>query len=162
MHLTIVLRQSLMLLAILAITYLAAGIGALGSMNAASFYSELQLPGFAPPAWVFGPVWSALYTLMALAAWLVWRSSKHSKPALWLYYGQLAVNALWSWLFFAWYLGAMAFANILLLLPLIVATAWCFWRHNKLAGMLLVPYLLWVSFAAALNFSICQLNPGVL
>ena len=72
------------------------------------------------------------------------------------------MNALWSWLFFAWYLGALAFANILVLLALIIATALCFWRYNKLAGLLLVPYLLWVSFAAVLNFSIWQLNPGVL
>ncbi|HAW94601.1 MAG: sensory protein [Rheinheimera sp.] len=162
MHLTIVLRQTLMLLAILALTYLAAGIGALGSINAATFYRELQLPGFAPPAWLFGPVWTALYTLMAIAAWLVWRSSPHSKAVLWLYFIQLVVNALWSWLFFAWYLGALAFANILVLLALIIATALCFWRYNKLAGLLLVPYLLWVSFAAVLNFSIWQLNPGVL
>lgn len=162
MHLTILLRQGLMLLTLLALTYLAAGIGALGSINAASFYRELQLPAFAPPAWLFGPVWTLLYTLMAIAAWLVWRSTKQHRAALGLYFAQLAVNALWSWLFFAWYQGALAFANILLLLPLIIATALCFWRQNKLAGLLLVPYLLWVSFAAVLNFSIWQLNPGVL
>ncbi|WP_214000595.1 TspO/MBR family protein [Arsukibacterium sp.] len=162
MHLTILLRQGLMLLTLLALTYLAAGIGALGSINAASFYRELQLPAFAPPAWLFGPVWTLLYTLMAVAAWLVWRSTKQHRAALGLYFAQLAVNALWSWLFFAWYQGALAFANILLLLPLIIATALCFWRQNKLAGLLLVPYLLWVSFAAVLNFSIWQLNPGVL
>ena len=162
MHLTILLRQGLMLLTLLALTYLAAGIGALGSINAASFYRELQLPACAPPAWLFGPVWTLLYTLMAVAAWLVWRSTKQHRAALGLYFAQLAVNALWSWLFFAWYQGALAFANILLLLPLIIATALCFWRQNKLAGLLLVPYLLWVSFAAVLNFSIWQLNPGVL
>lgn len=162
MHLTILLRQALMLLTLLALTYLIAGIGALGSINAASFYRELQLPAFAPPAWLFGPAWSLLYTLMAIAAWLVWRSSKQTKTAMWLYFGQLAVNALWSWLFFAWYQGAAAFADIMLLLPLIVATGWCFWRHNKLAGLLLLPYLLWVSFAAVLNFSIWQLNPTIL
>ncbi|WP_097112715.1 TspO/MBR family protein [Arsukibacterium tuosuense] len=162
MHLTILLRQGLMLLTLLALTYLAAGIGALGSINAAGFYRDLQLPGFAPPAWLFGPVWTLLYTLMAVAAWLVWRSTKQYQTALWLYFGQLVVNALWSWLFFAWYQGALAFLNIMLLLPLIIATALCFWRHNKLAGLLLVPYLLWVSFAAVLNFSIWQLNPGLL
>lgn len=162
MNVTILLRQALMLLTLLALTYLAAGIGALGSINAASFYRELQLPGFAPPAWLFGPVWTLLYTMMAVAAWLVWRSSRQSKTALWLYFSQLVVNVLWSWLFFAWYQGALAFANIMLLIPLIIATALLFWRHNKLAGWLLVPYLLWVSFAAVLNFSIWQLNPGLL
>ena len=162
MHLTIVLRQVLMLLTIVALTYLAAGIGALGSVNAPLFYQQLQQPDWAPPAWLFGPVWTTLYTLMAIAAWLVWRSSKHAQLALRLYFSQLVVNALWSWLFFAWYLGALAFANILLLLALIIVTAICFWRYNKLAGLLLVPYLLWVSFAAVLNFSIWQLNPGVL
>ncbi|KKO49011.1 tryptophan-rich sensory protein [Arsukibacterium sp. MJ3] len=162
MYLTIVLRQVLMLLAILAITYLAAGIGALGSINAANFYRELQLPGWAPPSWLFGPVWTALYTLMAIAAWLVWRSSKFSKPALQLYFCQLMVNTLWSWLFFAWYQGGLAFANIILLLVLIIVTLVSFWRLHKLAALLLVPYLLWVGFAAVLNFSIWQLNPGTL
>ncbi|MDX1537747.1 TspO/MBR family protein [Arsukibacterium sp.] len=162
MHLTIVLRQGLMLLTILALTYLAAAIGAFGSMNAPDFYRELQLPAFAPPAWLFGPVWTLLYTLMAVAAWLVWRNGKRYQTALWLYFSQLAVNALWSWLFFAWYQGALAFANIMLLLPLIIVTALSFWRQQKLAGLLLVPYILWVSFAAVLNYSIWQLNPGML
>lgn len=162
MHLTIVLRQGLMLLTLLALTYLAAAIGAYGSMNAPDFYRELQLPAFAPPAWLFGPVWTLLYTLMAVAAWLVWRNGKRYQTALWLYFSQLAVNALWSWLFFAWYQGALAFANIMLLLPLIIVTALSFWRQQKLAGLLLVPYILWVSFAAVLNYSIWQLNPGML
>ncbi|MBV2130513.1 TspO/MBR family protein [Arsukibacterium indicum] len=162
MHLTIVLRQALMLLTLLALTYLAAAIGALGSINAASFYTELQLPAFAPPAWLFGPVWTALYTLMAVAAWLVWRTGQQTRLALGLYFVQLAVNALWSWLFFAWYQGALAFVNIMLLLPLIIITSLLFWRHKKRAGLLMIPYILWVSFAAVLNFSIWQLNPGVL
>lgn len=162
MHLTIVLRQGLMLLTLLALTYLAAAVGAFGSMNAPDFYRELQLPAFAPPAWLFGPVWTLLYTLMAVAAWLVWRNGKHYQAALSLYFVQLLVNALWSWLFFAWQQGALAFANIMLLLPLIIATALVFWRHNKLAGLLLIPYILWVSFAAVLNFSIWQLNPTLL
>jgi translocator protein len=162
MHLTIVLRQGLMLLTLLALTYLAAAIGAFGSMNAPGFYRELQLPGFAPPAWLFGPVWTLLYTLMAVAAWLVWRNGKNYQTALWLYFSQLVVNALWSWLFFAWQQGALAFANIMLLLPLIIVTALSFWRQHKLAGLLLIPYILWVSFAAVLNYRIWQLNPGML
>ncbi|KKO45072.1 tryptophan-rich sensory protein [Arsukibacterium ikkense] len=162
MHITILLRQVLMLLTLLALTYLAAGIGALGSINAANFYRELQLPAFAPPGWLFGPVWTALYTLMAIAAWLVWRSSKAHQLALVLYFSQLCVNALWSWVFFAWYQGALAFITIMLLMALLLVTMLLFWKHNKLAAMLLLPYLLWLSFAAALNFSIWQLNPGLL
>ncbi|MDX1678828.1 TspO/MBR family protein [Arsukibacterium sp.] len=162
MHLTIVLRQALMLLTLLALTYLAAAIGALGSINAPEFYRELQLPEFAPPAWLFGPVWTLLYTLMAVAAWLVWRNGKHYRAALSLYFSQLVVNALWSWLFFGWQQGALAFVNILLLLALVIATALSFWRQQHLAGLLLIPYILWISFAAVLNYRIWQLNPGIL
>ena len=79
-----------------------------------------------------------------------------------LFLVQLAVNALWSWLFFAWHRGALAFADIVLLWLLIIATLASFWRVRPLAGAFLIPYLLWVSFAAALNFSVWQLNPQVL
>jgi tryptophan-rich sensory protein len=101
---------------------------------------------------------------MAIAAWLVWRVGgfRAAKSALTLFVVQLALNALWSWLFFGWHPGALAFADILMLWVLIVATLFCFWRIRPLAGMLLAPYLLWVSFAAALNFSVWQLNPQVL
>jgi len=101
---------------------------------------------------------------MGIAAWLVWRTGgfRASRSALTLFLVQLAVNALWSWLFFAWHRGGLAFADIVLLWLLIVATIVSFWRVRPLAGALLIPYLLWVSFAAALNFSVWQLNPRVL
>ncbi|WP_426690567.1 TspO/MBR family protein [Rhodanobacter ginsengiterrae] len=142
----------------------AAAIGAVASMQAASFYQQLAQPSWAPPAAVFGPVWSVLYALMGLAAWLVWREGgwRRQRGVLTLFTAQLAVNALWSWLFFGWHRGAPAFVDIVLLWLLIVATVIGFWRVRPLAGALLLPYLCWVSFAAALNFAVWQLNPGVL
>ena len=130
-------------------------------MNARDFYAELRQPAWAPPGWVFGPVWSLLYTLMAVAAWLVWRRGgwRAARGALALYLAQLAVNALWSWLFFAWRLGAIAFAEIVLLFALVAATAQWFARHRRLAAALLLPYLAWCVFAAALAFAVWRRNP---
>ncbi len=157
-------KQVLGLLAWLAISFFAAGIGAIASIRAAAFYGQLVQPSWAPPASVFGPVWTILYALMGIAAWLVWREGdfRANRSRLILFLVQLAVNALWCWLFFAWDLGALAFADIVLLWLLIVATLVSFWRVRPIAGALLIPYLLWVSFAAALNFSVWQLNPQVL
>lgn len=157
-------RSALGLVGWLAVSFAASAIGAAGSIQAGSFYERLQQPAWAPPASVFGPVWTVLYALMAIAAWLVWRSGgfRANRVALGLFLGQLAVNALWSWLLFAWRLGAAAFADIVLLWVLIVATLIAFWRVRRLAGVLLLPYLLWVSFAAVLNFAVWQLNPEIL
>jgi len=157
-------KQILGLLAWLAISFVASGIGVVASLRAASFYGQLVQPSWAPPSTVFGPVWTVLYALMGIAAWLVWRAGgfRANRSALTLFLVQLAVNALWSWLFFAWHRGALAFADIMLLWLLIVATLVSFWRVRPLVGALLIPYLLWVSFAAALNFSVWQLNPQVL
>ncbi|WP_298610991.1 TspO/MBR family protein [uncultured Thiothrix sp.] len=158
-------RQLLGFLGWFLITFLAAGLGAWGSASAPSFYQSLSLPSWAPPASVFGPVWSVLYVLMAMAVWLVWRERGWlgtARIALGLYLMQLALNALWSWAFFTWHQGGLAFAVIILLWFLILATLISFWRINKLAGALLVPYLAWVSFAAVLNFTVWQLNPSLL
>ena len=146
------------------ITLLAAALGARASFSASSFYADLVLPAWAPPASLFGPVWTALYAMMALAAFLVWRERgwRAAAPALTLYLLQLGINALWSWLFFGWKLGALAFADILLLLALIVTTLVAFWRVHKLAACLLLPYLAWVSFASVLNYAVWQANPGLL
>jgi tryptophan-rich sensory protein len=142
----------------------ASAIGAVASIQAKSFYSQLAQPAWAPPPWLFGPVWTALYAMLAIAAWLVWLSGgfRANRIALSFFFGQLALNALWSWLFFKWNLGALAFADIVLLWVLIAATLVSFWRVRPVAGALLIPYLLWVSFAAALNYSVWQLNPQVL
>lgn len=148
----------------LAVCFAAAAIGAAASIQASSFYLSLARPSWAPPASVFGPVWTVLYAAMAVAAWLVWREGgfRRARPALTLFLVQLALNALWSWLFFAWHRGAAAFGDIVLLWVLIVATLIAFWRIRPLAGALLVPYLLWVSFATALSYSVWQLNPQAL
>ena len=152
------------LVAWLALCFVASGIGAVASIRAVSFYGGLTQPTWAPPAWVFGPMWTLLYAMMAVAAWLVWRAGgfRVHRTALALFLVQLAVNAVWSWLFFAWHLGAVAFADIVLLWVLIAATIVAFWRVRPLAGALLIPYLLWVSFAGALNWAVWQMNPTIL
>ena len=144
--------------------FIVAAIGSAASIQAGPFYAQLIRPEWAPPPAVFGPVWTMLYTLMAISAWLVWRVDGFAgaKPALLMFLAQLLPNALWSWLFFAWNLGGPAFFDILLMLAMIMATQVLFWRISRLATVLLIPYLLWVSFAAALNFSLWQLNPQLL
>lgn len=154
-------KNILGLLAWLALCFVAAAIGAAASIQAGPFYMQLLRPEWAPPPGVFGPVWSVLYAMMGIAAWLVWRVGgfRAARLALVLFLIQLAVNALWSWLFFGWHRGALAFADILLLWVLIAGTVISFWRVRPLAGALLLPYWLWVSFAVALNYAVWQLNP---
>jgi benzodiazapine receptor len=142
--------------------FAAGAVGAVASVDAASFYAQLNKPAWAPPAWVFGPVWSTLYALMGVAAWLVWRSPGSKGAALGFFGAQLAANALWSWLFFAWHRGALATIDVLVLLALILATVVAFWRIRRLAALLLVPYLLWVSFAAMLTWAVWRANPALL
>lgn len=163
-HLPSVGAQATALIVAFGVTYAAASVGALASVEAGSFYAAVIRPGWAPPGWLFGPVWSVLYTLMAIAAWLVWRSAGFPAATLPLsvFAALLVANALWSWLFFAWRLGALAFAEVLLLLALILATARVFWRVNRLAALLLAPYLAWVAFASALTWAIWRLNPQLL
>jgi len=158
------LRLSLGLVGWFIVSFAASAVGAVASIQAKSFYGQLVQPEWAPPSYVFGPVWTVLYALMAIAAWLVWRSGGFhtNRVALSLFMVQLALNALWSWLFFAWQRGALAFVDIVLLWVLIVVTLVSFWRVRPLAGALLIPYLLWVTFAAALNYSLWQLNPQIL
>jgi len=148
----------------LILSFAVSAVGARASIEAKAFYAQLMQPEWAPPPWLFGPVWTALYAMMAVAAWLVWRSGglRANRIALGLFIVQLVLNALWSWLFFAWNLGAWAFAEVLLLWLFIAATLGAFWRVRPLAGMVLVPYLLWVSFAAALTYAVWQLNPVLL
>jgi len=156
--------QAIGLGAWLIVSFIAAAIGGAASIRAGSFYLELARPEWAPPPGIFGPVWTVLYVLIAVAAWLVWRAGgfRAAQTALTLFLVQLALNALWSWLFFAWQRGGLAFTEILLLWAAIAATLSAFWRIRPLAGALLVPYLVWVSFASVLNYSIWQLNPQVL
>lgn len=148
----------------LVVVFMAAAIGAAASVQAGPFYAQIARPGWAPPPSVFGPVWTVLYVLMGIAAWLAWRVGgfRPARSALTLFLVQLALNALWSWLFFGWHRGALAFADIMLLWAMLIATVIRFWRIRPLSGALLLPYLLWVSFASALNYSVWQLNPQAL
>ncbi len=156
--------QAFALIASLIIAFAAAAVGAVATVDAGSFYASLARPSWAPPGWAFGPVWTVLYLLMAVAAWLVWQApaGRACRLALTLFIVQLAANALWSWLFFAWRSGAAAFAEVLLLLALIAATIAAFWRLRPLAGVLMLPYLAWVSFATALTWAVWQDNPDLL
>lgn len=158
------IQDGLGLLGWLAATFAAAALGAIASADAGDFYAALARPSWAPPASVFGPVWSVLYGLMGLAAWLVWRRRgfARARPALVLFVAQLVANALWSWLFFAWHLGALAFAEAVVLWCLVAATVVAFHRVNLLAAVLLYPYLAWTTFAVALTYTVWRLNPGVL
>lgn len=146
------------------VAFVAAATGGAGSAGAGEFYEQMQLPAWAPPGWLFAPVWTILYFLMAIAAWLAWRAADwpQTRPALSLYLTQLLVNSLWSWLFFAWRLGGVAFTEILLLIVLLSGTVVLFYRLRPLAGLLMLPYLAWVCFAAVLNYSVWQLNPAML
>jgi translocator protein len=154
-------QQLMALLGWLLLVFAAAAVGAVASINAQAFYAQLVKPAWAPPAGVFGPVWSVLYLLMGVSAWLVWRS-RPSRAAFILFFAQLAANALWSWLFFAWHRGALASVEVLVLLVLIAATIRAFWPISRIAAGLLLPYVLWVAFASALTWSVWQANPHLL
>jgi tryptophan-rich sensory protein len=148
-----------------ALCYLTAAAGAVASTNAKTFYSGLVQPDWAPPGWLFGPVWTILFTMMAFAAWMVWRAPAEPSARRWalgLFVVQLAANALWSWLFFGLQKGGWAFAEVLVFWVLIALTCAAFWRIRPLAGMLLLPYLAWVAFASYLNWVLWQANPAVL
>ncbi|HZQ71072.1 MAG TPA: TspO/MBR family protein [Terriglobales bacterium] len=153
----------LMLIFFLLLCYGGAGIGSIWtSFSVSTWYADLKKPSFNPPNWIFAPVWSALYFLMATSAWLVWRRAGWSgaRFALALFFGQLALNVAWSGLFFALHRPGMALIEIVLLLGTIAATAVTFRPVSRLAFWLMVPYALWVAFAALLNFKIWRLNLG--
>ncbi|MFO8155174.1 MAG: TspO/MBR family protein [Pseudomonadota bacterium] len=148
----------------LGITFGAALLASAASITAETFYLQLQRPPWAPPTWLFGPVWTVLYLAMGVAAWLVWRTAglRAAWLALVLYLVQLAINVLWSWVFFVWHQGGAAFAVILLLLGLLLATLVAFWRIQRVAGALFIPYAAWVVFAVLLNFAVWRMNPVLL
>lgn len=125
-----------------------------------TWYATLQKPAFSPPNWVFPPVWAMLYVLMAIAAWRVWKRENRA-VAIVLWVVQLLFNAAWMWLFFGLHRPDMALADIVILLILIVALTFAFWRRDRWAGVLLLPYVAWVAFAAVLNLALWQLNPAV-
>jgi tryptophan-rich sensory protein len=142
----------------------AAGLGSIGSANSPEFYRQLNRPEWAPPPWLFGPVWTVLYALQAISAWMVWRRREMSfaRPALVLFVVQLAANALWTWIFFAWRQGAASFVEILILVGLVGLTIILFGRVRRIAAFLMLPYLLWISFAAGLTYELWKRNPQLL
>jgi benzodiazapine receptor len=146
------------------ITAGAALVGGIGSRDAETLYSAFAKPAWAPPASVFGPVWTLLYLSMAIAAWLVIRRTgwRAARGALALYSAQLVANALWSWFFFAWRDGRAAFIDVVILWLLVVATVVAFFRVRQAAGALLLPYLAWVTFAALLTLVVWRANPTLL
>jgi translocator protein len=129
-------------------------------VSTGGWYAELIKPSWNPPGWVFGPVWTALYAMMAVAAWLVWLRGGWAvqRRALMLYLLQWVLNALWTPLFFGLHSPGLAFVGIILLVAAVFVTLTAFWRVRRCAGLLLVPYALWVSFAAVLNFAIWRMN----
>jgi translocator protein len=131
-----------------------------GQFTPGAWYEQLAMPDWTPPDWLFGPVWTVLYGLMAVAAWMIWQQKGLSGAsfALGLFGFQLALNLAWSWLFFGLQEIGLALADIVALWAAILLTIVAFWRENRVAGGLLMPYLLWVTFAAALNFEIWRLN----
>ncbi len=146
------------------ITFTAAGVGSMASIDAQPFYSTLVQPAWAPGPSVFGPVWTALYTLIAIAAWLAWckQGLVQSRNAFVLFAVQLVLNAAWSWIFFVWQQGFLAFLDTIILLVFIFLTAVSFWKIRPLSALLLLPYFVWVCFAAWLNYVLWSLNPQVL
>ena len=152
----------LMLLACLALVFVAGGIGSLATTKAIpTWYRGLAKPSFSPPNWLFGPAWTVLYLLMAVAAFLVWRqglSAPGVKLALLVFLVQLALNALWSILFFGMRSPLFGFVDIVVLWLAILVTTVLFFRVSTAAGVLFLPYIGWVTFAAVLNAAILVLN----
>ncbi|MCF7787669.1 MAG: tryptophan-rich sensory protein [Prosthecobacter sp.] len=146
------------LIGFILITFAAPAISAFIEMPGA-WYAALQKPSWNPPAWLFGPVWTLLYMLMSVAAWLVWKRVGFSRPLV-LYFVQLALNAAWTPVFFGAHALVPALIVIVAMWIAILATLLSFRRVNPAAGWLFVPYLAWVSFATVLNFTLWRLNPA--
>ena len=160
-------RSVLALAGFLLLCYAVAAIGAYSTTPAIpTWYADLTKPSFNPPNWIFAPVWTALYALMALAAWLIWRTPTEPQTlqdsarldALIAFYIQLVLNFLWTPIFFHYHQILVAAVIILLLWLAILLTIVLFWRVRPLAGVLLMPYIAWVTFATALNLAILRLN----
>ena len=139
----------------------AGGLGAIATTpEIEGWYKMIAKPSWNPPGWIFGPVWTTLYIMMAIAVWLVWKQAgfKAAKLPLNSFGVQLLLNVAWSWIFFGMHRPGWAFAEIIVLWLAILATTILFFKKSKIAGGLMVPYLAWVSFASVLNFTIWRLN----
>lgn len=145
------------LIGFVVLCFAAAGIG--GFFPPDDWYASLNRPSYAPPNWVFGPVWTILYLMMAIAGWLVWKSTTAGKAlALTMFGVQLLLNSAWSAIFFGWHQPGWALLEICILWLAIATTILLFKRHSTSAAMLLLPYLAWVSFASVLNYGFWSLN----
>jgi translocator protein len=142
----------------LAICFAAGRFGSLFQPGA--WFDQLAKPSWQPPNWLFGPVWTVLYILMAVAAWLVWKEYgfRGAPLALGLFLLKLVLNAMWSWLFFGLQRPDLAFVEVIVFLAVLAATVVLFWRRRPLAGALMLPYLAWVAFATVLTGTIWWLN----
>lgn len=155
------LKSFLGLLFFVAVVAAAAGLGSWATMPEINgWYRTLNKPTWNPPNSIFGPVWTTLYLMMAVAAWMVWKNNSWKRAALplVLFSIQLLLNIAWSWIFFAWHQLGWAVVDIFLLWLAIAATILSFSRHSKIAAWLLIPYLAWVTFASLLNLSIWRMN----
>ncbi|MEM1085613.1 MAG: TspO/MBR family protein [Verrucomicrobiota bacterium] len=148
-------RQVAVLIGFILITFCAPALGVFGPPG--EWYAGLEKPSWNPPPWIFGPVWTALYLMIAVAAWLVWRKDGWKRPMA-LYFIQLALNAAWTPIFFGAHQLGWALFEIMLLWVAILLTALAFCPVHRVAALLLVPYLCWVSFATFLNFTLWRLN----
>jgi tryptophan-rich sensory protein len=143
----------------IALCFAAAGLGSIATaLGLDGWYRDLAKPAWTPPGWLFAPVWTVLYLLMAVAAWRVWLRVGLRSAAVGLFLAQLALNVGWSWLFFGLRQPGWAVAEITLLWLGILATVLAFWRTDRLAAAMLWPYLAWVSFASILNVAIWRMN----
>jgi tryptophan-rich sensory protein len=145
----------------IAICELVGSIGSIFTIPAiGGWYAGLAKPSLNPPNWIFGPVWTTLFALMGIAAFMVWnkRKNKAAKTALMIFALQLVLNVLWSVLFFGAHRPAGAFLDIILMWFAILWTIFAFWKIDRAAAWLLAPYLLWVSFAAYLNYAVMVMN----
>lgn len=150
-------RSMLALLAFLAAVAVAAGLGGIAASSAAETYAALELPGFAPPQEAFGPVWTVLYVVIAVAGWLVWREVGVDRAVV-AWGVQLVLNAAWTPIFFAADAYVLALVEISLLLVAVVVTIVLFRPRQRAAALLLLPYLAWVGYATALTAGIVALN----
>jgi len=155
------LRDLAGLIAFVAVCLVVSGVGgAITATSVGTWYQALAKPAFNPPDWLFAPVWTALYVMMGVAGWRIWRTAGFGagRLALGAFALQLALNLGWSFLFFGFQLIAAALVEIVVLFLSIGATAVLFWRIDRAAGLLFVPYAAWVAFATALNAAIWHLN----
>ena len=135
--------------------------GYLGSVNSKEYYSMLILPDFAPPSWLFGVAWAVIYALMILSAVIIEKyvvNGMYKKDALGSYWLQLIINVIWPWLFFVFKFNLLSFVWIVVLFIFVYITFKKFYKLNKLSGVLLIPYLIWLVYAAYINLGVFILN----